>query len=98
MTNGNIIQRGTLTTGLAVIIGKCSLDSQHGGSFGILRMLAVLISGKQTTNQVTTQFRDTNRKMDEREDSKRALYSYFSSYSNHSEYKKKNDRNLGGMR
>ena len=30
MSNHNIIQRGTQATGLGVMIGRCSLDSQHG--------------------------------------------------------------------
>ena len=32
MTNHNIAKRGTQATGLGVMIGRCSLDSQHGRS------------------------------------------------------------------
>ena len=60
MTNPSIIQRETQTTGLGVMIGGCSFDSQHGGPNGILRMLFFLASGTQTTTKVTTQLRDTN--------------------------------------
>ena len=44
MTNRNINQHGEQTTGLGVMIGRCSLDSQHES---ILQMLAVLLSGTQ---------------------------------------------------
>ena len=32
MSNHNITKRGTQVTGLGVMIAKCSIDSQHGGS------------------------------------------------------------------
>ncbi len=51
MTNRNIIQRGTQTTGLGVMIDKCSLDSSDGGRNCVLRMLAVLISSTQRTTK-----------------------------------------------
>ena len=59
VTNPNPIQRGNQTRSLGIMIGRCSLNSQHGGLNAILRMLAVLITGTQTTIKATTQFRDT---------------------------------------
>ena len=47
MTNWNLNQHVTQTTGLDVMIGRCSLDSQDGGTNGILRMFAALFSGTQ---------------------------------------------------
>ena len=70
MTNQNLIQRGTKTTGLAVMIGKCPFDDQHGDPSRILRMLDVLISSIQTTTKATTQLRDTKRKMNKRRQQK----------------------------
>ena len=57
MSNSN--QCKTQTTGLDVMIGRCPLDSQHGGVKSVLRMLAVLISGKIKIKAI--QLRDTNR-------------------------------------
>ena len=50
---------------LGVMIGRCSLDSQYGGSDSMMRMLAVLfpvtqiilLSGTQTVNKSTTHTR-----------------------------------------
>ena len=42
------------------MIGRCSHDSQHGKSVGILWMLAILISGTQITTKATGQPKDTN--------------------------------------
>ena len=66
MTNRNINQHGAQMTGLGVMIGKCSLHSQHGGSDSIPRMLTVLfpgtqiilLSGTQTMNKSTAHTRD----------------------------------------
>ena len=51
----------TQITGLAVMIGRYSFESQHGVPVGILRMLAVLIS----TTKATTQLRNTHGKWTE---------------------------------
>ena len=37
-----------------------SLDSQHGGSVGILRILGVLFTGTPATSYATTQIREAN--------------------------------------
>ena len=63
MTNSNLNQRGTQITDLGVKIGWRSLDSQHGGLIGILRMLAVLILGTKTTTKTTTQLREAKGKV-----------------------------------
>ena len=49
-------------TGLGVMIGRGSPDSQHGRPIVTLRMLAVLLSGTQITILGSTQIRDTNTK------------------------------------
>ena len=50
---------------MGVMIGRCSLDSQHRDLVSILQMLAGLISDTQTTTK-GTKLGDTNRKMNER--------------------------------
>ena len=47
MTNQNLIQRGTHTTGLGVVIAGTLLIINVGDSVDILRMLAILISDTQ---------------------------------------------------
>ena len=73
MTNYNIIQYGTQITDLGIMIGRCSLNSQHGRSNGILQMLVNLISGTQTMTEVTTQFRDTGRRNEQGKATKMCL-------------------------
>ena len=40
--NLNLLWRETHTAGLGIMIGRCSLDSQHEGFSIIMRMLAIL--------------------------------------------------------
>ena len=66
MTNRNINQYWAQTADVGVMICRCSLDSQHGGSDCILQMVAVLVqgtqmillSGTQTMNKTTTHIRN----------------------------------------
>ena len=63
MSNSYFTQRGTQDSDLGVMIGRCSLDSQHGRDLiVILRMLAVLFSGTQITARWTPPTRDPNGK------------------------------------
>ena len=87
MTNRSIIQHGTQTTGFGVMIGRCSLDSQHGGYNR--RPANVGCSFSRYTND--SSFRYTNdeqidqshqrpqRRKWSREDNKVTLYCYFRS-------------------
>ena len=60
MTNPNLIQFGTHTRGLSVMIGRFFLDSQNGRARSSLRMLAVKISGTQAPTKANTQLRNSN--------------------------------------
>ena len=60
MTNPNLIQPGNQTRGMGVMIGRCSLTASIGHQTDILQMLAVLISGTQTTVKANTQLKNTN--------------------------------------
>ena len=62
MSNSYFTQRGAQDSDLGVMIGRCSLDSQHGWPIVILRMLAVLFSATQITTRWTPPTRDPNGK------------------------------------
>ena len=89
MSNLNITKRGTQATGLGVMIGRCSLDSQHGGP------------GRHPTNVGSSLFRYLNnnignhndqrpkRKAWTREDNQLPLHCYFKSNPSQRSYKKR---------
>ncbi len=61
MLNQNMTQRGTQATGLGVMIGRCSLDSQHGRYDRHPANVGCSFSGTHTTNFVITRIRDFSR-------------------------------------
>ena len=83
MTNRNLNQHGPEITGLGVMIGRCFLDRQHGGSDSILRMLVVLFPGTQFSfrytndEQIDLSHQTPQRRKCTREENKLALYCYF---------------------
>ena len=77
MTNPNPNQCGTQIKDLHVMIGRCPLDRQYGDPSGILQMLVVLISGKQTTTKATTQLKKWTT-----QDNKNVHLSYFKTILN----------------
>ena len=83
MTNRNINQHGAQKTGWGVMIGRCSLDSQHRRPVGILRMLAVLLPGTQMflsqVHKRRTNLPSQQRRKGTREDNKLTIYCYFRS-------------------
>ena len=60
------------------MIASCSLNSQNEETGDILRMLAVLISYRQTTTKAAVPLENTNVK-NELEDTKQVLHSYWNS-------------------
>ena len=66
MKNGKMIPHWTQTVSLGVMIGWCSLDSQHEGHNGppanvgssSFRHTGVLLSGRKAIYKPTTQIRD----------------------------------------
>ena len=89
MSNHNITQRGTRATGLGVMIGKCSADSQHGR---IDRHPAnVCCSFFRYSNDDEKNHNDqrTKRKTWTREDNQLALYCYFRSNPSQRGYRKR---------
>ena len=79
MSNPNITQRGTQDSGLGVMIGRCSFDSQHGQPdrhpTDVGYSLFWYINGylRNHTNQIP------KRKAWTREDNQLVLYCYFRS-------------------
>ena len=74
------------------MIGRCSLDSQHGEPGQNQWILAVLILDAQTTLKATTQLRNINEKIEQRKQQK------CNSLSIEERAQKKNDRKLGKFR
>ena len=60
MKNRNIIQRVTQTTSLGIIICRCSLDSQHGGSDQHPANAGFLFPGTQKTAKAISLIRDVS--------------------------------------
>ena len=89
MTNRNFTQRGTHTTGLGIMIGRCSSDSQHRGpnlyppNGGCSFFSYTNDNLSNHTNQ-----RHQHRKWT-KEDNKLALHCYFKSNSIQREYRKR---------
>ena len=62
MTNSNIIQHGTQTTGMSVMIDRCSSDRQHVWSSEHPVNFRDSFLGTQTKSGTTMNFRDITRK------------------------------------
>ena len=85
MSNHNTAQRGTLATGLGVMIGRYSLGSQHGRTANI---------GCSSFRYISDDVRNHNdqrakRKTWTREDNQLALHCYFRSNSSQRGYRKR---------
>ena len=87
ISNHNIAKHGTRATDLGVMIGRCSLDSQHGRPDVILRMLAALFSGTRMTTLRTTTIREHNARHGLWKTT--VLHCYFRSNPSQSGYKKR---------
>ena len=87
MTNPN--QRGTHKIGLDVIIGSYFRDSQNGDFVGILRMLAVLISGTQDKPKYQFNWDTLKEKKWKREDNNNVIHCYFKNKPTNRVYRKR---------
>ena len=89
MTNRNVIQHGTQTTSLGVMIGRCSADGQHGGL--VRHLTNVDCSSFRYTNdgQINHPNQRTQRRKWTRENNKLALYCYFRSKPTKKVYRKR---------
>ena len=88
MTNHNITQRGTQDTGSGVMIGMCSLDSQHGrhdrhpANVGCSSFFRLTNNGESNQND-----QGPKRKTWTREDNQLAQQCYFKSNPSQRGYK-----------
>ena len=89
MTNRNIIQHGTQTTGLGVMIVRCSLERQYGRSNG--HYANVGCSSLRYTNdeQINHSNQRPQRRKWTRKNNKTALYCYFRSNPTKRGYRKR---------
>ena len=87
MTNPNLIQSRNQTTGLSIMISRCSHDSKYEGP-GQHPANTVLILGTQIMTKAT-KLKNTNRKKWTKEDNKHVLHGYHKRNPKQREYRKR---------